>query len=162
MPNKNVSSRWYWLVVSAFVVLLDQWSKYWVMTHMHPSEAIRLLPWLNIVLRFNQGAAFSFLSAAGGWQVLFLIVFVFAVSVTILVWLLRLPANESLSALALSLLLGGAVGNLIDRIRFGYVIDFIDFHIRSWHYATFNIADSAVCLGAFFLFIKLCVTKKSK
>lgn len=95
----------------------------------------------------NTGAAFSFLSSAGGWQQWLFIAIGIAISVAILHSLYRLPTYEKWQACGLALILGGAIGNIYDRIAYGYVIDFFDFHINSWHYATFNVADSAICFG---------------
>jgi signal peptidase II len=111
-------------------------------------ESIVLAPVLAITKVYNFGAAFSFLGNASGWQRWFFIVLAVVVSVVLLVWLARLAQQERRSAIALSLILGGAVGNLVDRVLYGYVIDFIDVYYRSWHWPTFNLADSAITLGA--------------
>lgn len=144
-----------WLFLSAFILLLDQLTKHWVLLRLTPLEMVHVLPFLNIVLRFNAGAAFSFLGAATGWQVYFLSFVSIAVSVALVVWLFRLPASAWLLACPVSLVLGGALGNLIDRLQFHYVIDFVDFHVGAWHFATFNLADSAVSIGATWLIIRV-------
>lgn len=144
-----------WLWVSALVVLLDQASKTFAQHLLSYEHPVKLTSFFNLTLNYNFGAAFSFLGNAGGWQVYFLSSVAVIVSVILFVWLLRLTRRESLKALGLSLVIGGAIGNMIDRFRFGYVVDFFDFHIKGWHYATFNVADSAVCLGAFFLILGL-------
>ena len=110
---------------------------------------------MNIIQRFNAGAAFSFLSNEGGWQIYVLSGIAVLVSFGLIVWLYRMPRYEWWNALPVSLVLGGALGNLIDRVRFGVVVDFIDFHVHNWHYATFNIADAAVCVGAAWLILRL-------
>ena len=151
--------RWLWCSVA--VLLLDQLSKWLVFQHLQ-YRILKVLPVLNFRLALNRGAAFSFLGTAGGWQVVFFSVIALVVSVVILVWLSRLAATERLQALALSLVLGGAIGNVLDRVRLGYVIDFIDFHIGSWHYATFNIADIGICVGAFLLVVNVWFLKKAR
>ena len=144
---------WAWLGVTAVIILLD-----WV-TKQRASEALELyrpqevLPWLNITLAHNYGAAFSFLSDAGGWQRGFFIVLASVVSVVLLVWLLRLPRQEWRTGLGLSLVLGGAIGNLVDRVQLGYVVDFIDVHFGGWHYPAFNVADSAITCGVILLLV---------
>jgi len=140
--------RYLWVV--AVVVVIDQVTKYYALLHLRNSEIV-VAPFLNFALAFNTGAAFSFLSNAGGWQNLFFVGVAFVVSVVILLMIRRLGANETQVAVALMLVLGGAAGNVIDRVRFGYVVDFIDVYYRSWHWPTFNIADSAITVGAILL-----------
>jgi signal peptidase II len=108
---------------------------------------------LSFTLLYNSGAAFSFLSNAGGWQNVFFIVIATAVSVIIVFIIRRLGSNDIQAAIALMMILGGAMGNLLDRVRFGYVVDFIDFHYGAWHWYTFNIADAAINVGAAFLML---------
>jgi signal peptidase II len=110
-------------------------------------QSIPLLPFFKLTYVHNTGAAFSFLSEAGGWQRWFFAGLALVISVVIAVWLSRLEKNETLLAVALSLILGGAVGNLIDRLAYGYVIDFLDVYYGTWHWPAFNIADSAITLG---------------
>ena len=110
-------------------------------------ETIPLLPYFNLTYVHNTGAAFSFLSDAGGWQRWFFAALAAIISVVLSVWLARLQKNETLLAVSLSLILGGAVGNLIDRLVYGYVIDFLDVYYQAWHWPAFNIADSAITLG---------------
>lgn len=143
-----------WFLLSIVVVLIDQFTKFLVVHHLTPAQAITLLPFFNIILRYNQGAAFSFLGGAGGWQVLFLSVISIVVIIALLIWLLRLHYPNSWTACALSLIIGGAAGNLIDRLRSAVVIDFFDFHIGNWHYATFNVADSAIVAGVLMLLLQ--------
>lgn len=143
--------RWFWL--SAVVVIIDQLSKFYVSESLASQPPMELTSWLNLILAHNTGAAFSFLGDAGGWQRWFFVILSSVVSIVIAVWLMRLPKTNICLASALSLILGGAVGNLIDRAWFGYVVDFIDFHIDTWHYATFNIADSAIFIGAILMLI---------
>ncbi len=141
--------RYLWL--SLLVLVLDQASKFGALFAMAPHERIEVLPVFNLVLVFNDGAAFSFLSGAGGWQRGLFIGVALAVSVALLVWLVRLSPGQRLLAVALALVLGGAVGNLIDRLWLGEVIDFLDFHWRGWHWPAFNLADSAITVGVLLL-----------
>lgn len=140
--------RFLWITLA--VVIADQATKYFALKHLMRSE-IAIAPFLNFALAFNTGAAFSFLSDAGGWQNLFFVGVAAVVSIVILFMIRRLGANDLQVAVALMLVLGGAVGNVIDRVRFGYVVDFIDVYYQSWHWPTFNIADSAITIGAILL-----------
>jgi signal peptidase II len=137
--------KWLWL--SGLVLILDQGSKLLVDSTMQLYESIAIFSSFNITYAHNPGAAFSFLSDAGGWQRWFFAVLAVVMSVVLSVWLSRLQAHETWLAAAVSLILGGAVGNLIDRLAYGYVIDFLDFYYGGWHFATFNIADSAISVG---------------
>lgn len=151
----NVKKAWIWLWVSVFIVFLDQSSKWLVVHFLSYGQPYVLLPFFNLWLNYNPGAAFGFLGLAGGWQVFLLSAISIVVSVILVVWLGRTPRKDWMMALALSLILGGAIGNLIDRLRFHYVVDFFDFHIGEWHFATFNVADSAITIGVIFLMIRL-------
>ncbi len=153
--NRVKLKNFHWLWLSLLAIIVDQWTKYLAVTHLVPFQATELTTYFNLTLLFNTGAAFSLLDQAGGWQQwLFMIVTLFVSSV-ILVWLYRLPRGRSWSAFALSLILGGAIGNLIDRIRLGYVIDFIDFHIHQYHWYVFNLADAFITVAAIILIIDL-------
>lgn len=161
MKNKSALS---WIVVSVLIVALDQWSKYFVTTHFSEATTVSVAPFLNFILRFNDGAAFSFLGAEGGWQIYLLSAISISISLILIVWLYRIARSEWCLAIPLSFVLGGAVGNLIDRLRLGFVVDFIDFHVKNWHFATFNVADSFVCVGATLLVLRLfyeSITRKS-
>lgn len=140
--------RFLWITLA--VVVADQVTKYFALKHLMRSE-IAIAPFLNFALAFNTGAAFSFLSDAGGWQNLFFVGVAAVVSIIILFMIRRLGANDLQVAVALMLVLGGAIGNVIDRVRYGYVVDFIDVYYRNWHWPTFNIADSAITIGAILL-----------
>jgi len=136
-----------WLWISAVTLVLDQASKLAVDGNMQLFESIPLLPYFNLTYVHNTGAAFSFLAQAGGWQRWLFAGLAVVMSGIIAVWLHRLQKHETLMAVALSLVLGGAIGNLIDRVAYGYVIDFLDVYYQNWHWPAFNIADSAICVG---------------
>ncbi len=144
---------WMWLAVTALVVWLDSWSKTLVSEALELYRPHEVYTWLNITLAHNYGAAFSFLSDAGGWQRYFFTVLASLVSLVLLVWLFRLKRREWVAGLGLSLVLGGAIGNLVNRLQLGYVIDFIDVHLRGWHYPAFNVADSAITCGVVLLLL---------
>lgn len=136
-----------WLAIAGALVVLDQWSKYAVTQWLGDGRAVEVTSYFNLVLVHNSGAAFSFLAGAGGWQRAFFISVALIASVWIVV-LLHRHARETLFCLALSLILGGALGNVIDRIWLGAVVDFLDFHAAGWHWPAFNVADSAITCGA--------------
>ena len=137
--------KWLWL--SLLVLILDQASKLAIDSSMQLFESIPIMPGFSLTYVHNTGAAFSFLSQAGGWQRWLFAGLAIVMSSVITVWLLRLQKHETLMATALSLILGGAIGNLIDRVAYGYVIDFLDVYYQTWHWPAFNIADSAICIG---------------
>lgn len=141
---------WRWLLLAGGVVALDQTSKFVAVAALAGKSPVEVTPFFNLLLVYNRGAAFSFLAGAGGWQrELFTAIAVIA-SLWI-VWLLRRYPQQSLFCLALSLVLGGAVGNVIDRVMIGAVVDFLDFHVWGWHWPAFNVADSAITCGAVLL-----------
>jgi signal peptidase II len=137
-----------WLVLSVLVVLADQASKFYITQHFGEFEHITVLAVLDITRMHNVGAAFSFLASASGWQRWMFIALAGVVSIGIIVWLFRLKQRHGLLACGLALVLGGALGNVIDRIRLGYVIDFIHFHWDRAYFPAFNVADSAITVGA--------------
>ncbi|MFZ2170915.1 MAG: signal peptidase II [Methylococcaceae bacterium] len=137
--------KWLWL--SLLAVILDQGSKLVIDSSMRLYQSIPVMPYFNLTYVHNTGAAFSFLSEAGGWQRWFFAGLAILISAAIAVWLARLKQHEILLAVALSLVLGGAIGNLIDRLAYGYVIDFLDVYYGDWHWPAFNVADSAITLG---------------
>lgn len=149
MENMHIRKhqQLYWLWLSLFVIFLDQFTKWLVVKHFTLYQPFELFSFFNLTLAHNTGAAFSFLGDAGGWQRWLFVIIGIAMSVAILRWLYRSPTHEKWQACGLALILGGAIGNIYDRIAYGYVIDFFDFHINTWHYATFNVADSAICIG---------------
>jgi signal peptidase II len=148
---KNNSLSWLWLSLS--IVVSDQITKKLITDWLDYHQSESIFAGLNMTLVYNTGAAFSFLSQAGGWQRWFFIVLTSAVSLALLYWLATLPRQRKWLAVALALVLGGAVGNLWDRISLGYVIDFIDVYYKQWHWPAFNVADSAICIGAIMLII---------
>ena len=141
-----------WLGLSALVIVLDQLSKLWISSHFVFGERLAVLSVFDLVLAHNTGAAFSFLHDAGGMQRWLFSIIAIAASVWI-VWLLHRHGAQILFALALSLILGGALGNLIDRIAYGYVVDFLHFHWNEHYFPAFNVADSAITCGAFLLIL---------
>jgi signal peptidase II len=147
-------SGWRWLPVSVAVVVLDQVTKFLIVHHVPLYTSIKLLPVLDLSLRYNKGAAFSFLEGASGWQRWFFTALAFTISGVILVWMRRLKAGRQwLLSLSLALILAGALGNMIDRLRLGRVVDFIVAH---WHHAefpAFNVADSSITIGAALLLL---------
>jgi signal peptidase II len=137
-----------WLLLSALVVLADQVSKSYITSHYGEFEFTTVLPILDITRMHNVGAAFSFLATASGWQRWLFISLAVIVSIGIVVWLYRMPRSQGLLACGLALVLGGAIGNVIDRVRLGAVVDFIHFHWDRAYFPAFNIADSAITVGA--------------
>jgi signal peptidase II len=138
-----------WLLLSAFIVLADQLTKSYITQHYGEFEFTTVLPILDITRMHNVGAAFSFLATASGWQRWLFIALAVGVSLGIMVWLWRMPRGEhGLLAAGLALVLGGAIGNVIDRIRLGHVVDFIHFHWDRAYFPAFNVADSAITVGA--------------
>ncbi len=150
------------LLLSGVVVALDQWSKQVATDNLELYRPQAVFDWLNMMLAHNSGAAFSFLSNAGGWQVWFLSILAALISVVIVVWMFRLPVKEKVNMAALSLVLGGAIGNLIDRVRLGYVVDFIDAHLDDRHWPAFNLADSAIFLGVALLILGMFLYPQKK
>lgn len=136
------------LALAAVVVFLDQLSKAAALRWLQPHQVIDVLPGFNLTLAFNRGAAFSFLAGAGGWQRWFFTGLALIASVVILLLLRRTPPGDRPTAGGLALILGGAVGNLVDRLRWGHVVDFVDLYLGTAHWPAFNIADSAICIGA--------------
>jgi signal peptidase II len=144
---ENPATMRKWLSISALVVAVDQLTKYIVGRSFALYESLEVTPFFNLVLVHNRGAAFSFLSSAGGWQRPFFIG-IALVAAAWISWLLRKHPTETLFCFALSLILGGAIGNVVDRVLFGAVVDFLDFHVFGWHWPAFNVADSAITVGA--------------
>ncbi len=142
-----------WLALAAVVIVLDQITKQWVIGSLRLGDGLAVTSCFNLVLVLNPGASFSFLAGAGGWQKWFFIVLALGVSVWLLL-MLRQHAGERLLPLALSLILGGALGNVIDRLRFDAVVDFLDFHLAGYHWPAFNVADSAITVGVALMLVQ--------
>ena len=144
-------ARWLWL--SLLIVILDQATKWLAEALLVPFQPVPLMPLLNLTLMYNEGAAFSFLANAGGWQRWLFAGFALVMTTVLAIWLLRLEKGDRVTAVTLSLIIGGAIGNLIDRVQTGRVVDFIDFYVGTWHWPAFNVADSAISIGIVFLLI---------
>ena len=151
VPVQGLRGAFFWLLLSAVVIFFDQLTKIWVSNHLVLYDGFPVTSFFNIILAHNTGAAFSFLADAGGWQRWLFTGVSASVSVFLVYWLYTLPRSQKALAFALSLVIGGAIGNLIDRILYGYVVDFLDFYWGASHFPAFNIADSAITLGAIVL-----------
>jgi signal peptidase II len=145
------SARWF--AVAAIIVAADQFTKWIVLSRFAPGERLELTGFFNLVLVFNKGAAFSFLADAPGWQTPVLVAFALLAAVAVSVLIVRSPERSAVCA-GLALILGGALGNVADRLRFAGVVDFLDFHALGWHFPAFNVADSAITVGAVLLIIE--------
>jgi len=148
-----------WFGLAAGIVLADQASKLAVLASFAPGERLRITGFFNLVLAFNKGAAFSFLASAPGWQTPLFVAIALVAAAVVSALLLRSPGRRVFSA-ALALILGGALGNVIDRLRFGQVVDFLDFHALGLHWPAFNVADSAITVGAGLLIIESFLQRK--
>ncbi len=151
MPSVPRSARWF--LLSAVVVILDYATKSAVLEAFTPGEGRALTPFFNLVLVFNKGAAFSFLATAQGWQTFFFAAIAIVASIVISFLILK-NENKLLFCAGLALILGGAIGNLYDRIAYGHVVDFLDFHAAGWHFPAFNVADSGITVGAGILIVE--------
>ncbi|MBA2651961.1 MAG: lipoprotein signal peptidase [Tatlockia sp.] len=152
--------KWPWFVLSLLIVLLDQLSKNWAQANLIPYQPEAVFSMFNFTLAYNTGAAFSFLSGVGSWHRWFFAGFSIAMSALLIGWLMRLSPAAKLQTLAISLILGGALGNLYDRATMGHVIDFIDLYYQNHHWPVFNVADAAICIGAFLLLLDLGTSRK--
>ncbi len=155
MSGKKASLKWLWL--SILVVILDQATKWASVSHLPLDEPKKLLPVFNLSLAYNRGSAFGFLDQPGMWQVVMFSVIALAVVAVLTVWLYRTPMVMRLRTSGIALIIGGAVGNLIDRARIHQVVDFLQFHIGDWYFPTFNLADTAITLGAICLILSLMI-----
>jgi signal peptidase II len=143
------ASGWRWLPLTGTVIVVDQLVKAWMLHHFLLFQRVRLLPVLDLTLTYNTGAAFSLLADASGWQRWVFVVLALGVSAVLLVWLRRVSASrQGLLACGLALIVGGALGNMIDRVRLGHVIDFVHAHWGPHYFPAFNVADSAITVGA--------------
>lgn len=146
-PDKRF---WNWLLLAGGLILVDQLTKQAILARFQPGDGQAVTSFFNLVLVYNPGAAFSFLANAGGWQKGFFVLLALAISGWILHMLLAHPEQKRQN-FALTLILGGAIGNVIDRLMYGAVVDFLDFHLAGWHWPAFNVADSCISIGAVLL-----------
>ena len=144
--------RWLWLTL--LCLILDQVSKHWVAGTFDYRETLSVLPFFNLYYIHNEGAAFSFLADQGGWQRWFFTAIAAIASIVFVIWMAKTPKQQRLLGISFAFILSGAIGNLIDRALFGHVIDFLDFHWAGYHFAAFNIADSAIFIGAALMIIE--------
>lgn len=161
-PGRMVWRNLLWLLLSALVIAVDAATKWAAATYLHYATPLPISGFFNLTLLHNHGAAFSFLANSGGWQRWGFAVLAGLVAMGLLVWLLRIPRRTAANPIprrttwvkaAIALIIGGALGNLIDRLSLGYVVDFLDFHAAGYHWPAFNIADSAITLGVVLLLI---------
>ena len=152
------SLRWYSL--SSFIILVDQLTKSLATKNLLYGEYVNIFSGLNLILVHNTGAAFSFLSDASGWQRWLFLLVSLSVSIILIIWIFRLKEQQLLESLSLALILGGAIGNLVDRIFLGYIIDFIDIYYKNYHWPVFNVADASITLGVVFFISKNLALKK--
>ena len=145
--STSSASIWLWLGLALLVLLADQFTKIWIIGTYQLGDSLPLSSFFNLVRVHNNGAAFSFLAQAGGWQRWFF-TGLGTVAALLMIWLLKKHAGQKLFGFAIACVLGGAVGNVIDRVLYGYVVDFLDFHYAGIHFPAFNLADSAITLGA--------------
>jgi signal peptidase II len=146
---------WQWYGLALLILVLDQLTKQWAVAGLVENAPAAVTSFFNLTLRYNYGAAFSFLHDAGGWQRWFFAVIAVSVSALIVVWLARLPKEQWLEQLGLACILGGALGNLYDRIVLGYVVDFIEVYYQEYYWPAFNLADSAITVGAAILILDM-------
>lgn len=150
-------------MIAVVVVILDQITKVWVDNSLSYGQQISVTPSFNLTLAYNQGAAFSFLSDAGGWQRWFFIGISVIVSICLIIWLFRMSREEKWLSVAVSLILGGAIGNnLIDRVIYGHVVDFIQVYYNDWYFPSFNVADAAISVGTVLLLVITFFEKDTK
>jgi len=142
------------------ILIADQWSKFAITSHFAYGETLPITSFFNLVLVYNEGAAFSFLSNASGWQKPFFIG-ITVVAIVAITWMIVKHKQDKLFCWGLTLIMGGALGNLLDRIRLGHVVDFLDFHAAGWHFWAFNVADSAITVGACLLILDSFRPRKS-
>lgn len=147
----NSPHKFLW--ISALVIVLDQITKYWAVTQLPLHRAVNVMPYFDWYLTYNPGAAFSFLADAGGWQRWFFTITTIIISIVIFFWIKKLESNDKMTATSLSLILGGAIGNLIDRIYLGHVVDYVQVWLGSYPWPAFNVADAAISVGAVILIL---------
>lgn len=159
-----LGSAWRWWLIAIIVIALDQLTKIMADSLLHYGQPWVITPFFNFTLSYNPGAAFSFLADQGGWQRWFFTIIAAVVSIVLVGWIARIASERGrwVEALALSLILGGAIGNLYDRLAYGHVVDFIVFHYQQHAFPAFNIADSAICVGAALLILDTLTSKSEQ
>lgn len=156
MPDKRgLPGQLGWLWLTVVMIAIDQFTKHLMMTHFQEYERLQVLPFFNLTLAYNPGAAFSFLANAGGWQRWFFTLVAIVAVALIVTWMARLRVGEGLQGAALALILAGALGNLYDRMQLGHVVDFLDFHWGYTHFPAFNVADSSITVGAALILLEM-------
>jgi signal peptidase II len=163
MPDRSDYQRFpisWWFSIAMAILFLDQVTKNWIVNDFFLGQSDFITSFFNLVRVHNYGAAFSFLSDAGGWQRWFLAVLSMVVSVFLVIWLIKLPRVKWIEGIAIAFILGGALGNLYDRVVFGYVIDFLDFHWSGSHFPAFNVADSGITMGAILLLFDMLIARQ--
>ncbi|MBB5322169.1 signal peptidase II [Marinobacter oulmenensis] len=155
MTEGRAGSKLKWLWLAALVIAIDLGSKALASALLTYADPLPVLPMFNLTLLHNTGAAFSFLADGSGWQRWFFVILALVVSVVLVGWLRKLKAGETWTAIAIVLILGGALGNVYDRVVHGYVVDFLHFYWRNWHFPAFNLADTAITIGAAMMILDL-------
>jgi len=150
--TKSSSGMLPWLGLALLILIADQFTKVLILGYYKLGDATYVTSFFNVVRVHNSGAAFSFLAGAGGWQ-RWLFTGIGVAAALFIIWMLKSHAGQKLFSFALACILGGAIGNVIDRSLYGYVVDFLDFHVAGWHFPAFNVADSAITIGAVFLIL---------
>lgn len=149
-----------WIWVAVVLIALDLWSKFYVMNHFALYQPVSIMQFFNLMYAQNPGAAFGFLGDHDGWQRWFFTAIAFSISAVLLFFMRKTPKTHRVVNIAYALVIGGALGNLFDRLVHGFVVDFIDFYVGDWHFATFNIADIGICVGAALIVLDGLFTKK--
>ena len=162
MNEKIYQKSWFWFVTALVVILLDQWSKQAILARFYEGEILDFTNFFAFTLRYKPGAAFSFMADSSGWQRWFFTGIALVASALLSFWIKRVAANKPYEAFALAFILGGALGNLYDRIVLGHVVDFILVHYQDHYWPAFNLADSAISLGAAILIIDMLFVKEKK
>lgn len=151
-----------YLAISLIFIVLDQVTKIWILNNLDLYQDINILPFFDITHVHNYGAAFSFLSDQGGWQRYFFTIIAVVISVLLIYWMYKTPKRQKTLLWAYCLILGGAIGNVADRINYGYVVDFLHFYYQSWSFPAFNVADIAISIGAFLLIVDALIEYKNE
>lgn len=159
-PSSQRHPHLQWLWLSGIIIIVDQLTKQLAVNYLELLSPKPILPFFNLTLVYNKGIAFNFFSRAGFWEELFLILAVLIACSLILYFFIRISSERHLLASSLAIILGGALGNVIDRLHYGYVVDFLDFHIGHWHWPAFNVADTAITIGALLLIIDILRTHR--